>query len=128
VDVNGGECPAGENCKMQVLCDTGDIALAGGYNLIDGHPRYHAFWAFDREGERRAFEQAVDLMAERLAQRPSAHVYHYNHYEPTALDHLAELHVTREDALRELMGRFATREDQLDNLLRRRMFVDLYRG
>jgi predicted RecB family nuclease len=93
----------------------------------EGHPRYHAFWAFDRAGERAAFEKAVDFMSDRLARHPDAHVYHYNHYEPTALDHLAELHVTREDVLRRLMGRFATREDELDNLLRRRVFIDLYR-
>ena len=39
----------------------------------------------------------MDFIAGRLVQHPDAHVYHYNHYEPTALDHLAELHVTRED-------------------------------
>jgi uncharacterized protein len=93
----------------------------------EGRPRYHAFWAFDRAGERGAFEEVVDFMAERLARNPGAHVYHYNHYEPTALDHLAELHLTREDVLKKLMGRFATREDELDGLLRRRVFVDLYR-
>ena len=90
-------------------------------------PRYHAFWAFDRAGERDAFEKVVDFIAGRLVQHPDAHVYHYNHYEPTALDHLAELHVTREDALKRLMGRFATHEDELDGLLRRRVLVDLYR-
>lgn len=92
-----------------------------------GRPCYHAFWAFDRAGERGAFEEVVDFIAERLVEHPGAHVYHYNHYEPTALDHLAELHVAREDALRRLMGRFATHEDELDSLLRRRVFVDLYR-
>lgn len=93
----------------------------------EGRPCYHSFWAFDRASEGSAFEEVVDFMAERLARSPSAHVYHYNHYEPTALDHLAELHVTREDVLRRLMGRFATREDELDNLLRHRVFIDLYR-
>lgn len=93
----------------------------------DGQPRYHAFWAFDRAGERDAFEQVIDFMAERLTQHPDAHVYHYNHYEPTTIEHLSELHDTREDVLRRLMGRFATREDPLDQLLRRQIFVDLYR-
>lgn len=90
-------------------------------------PRYKAFWAFDRLEERDAFEQVIDFIAERLDRYPASHVYHYNHYEPTALDRLAELHVTREDVVRRLMGRFATREDQVDNLLRRRIFIDLYR-
>lgn len=93
----------------------------------DGHPRYYSWWAFDRASERIAFEEVVDFMAERLSSDPQAHVYHYNHYEPTSLDHLAELHMTREDVLRRLMGRFATRELELDNLLRRQVFVDLFR-
>ena len=58
---------------------------------------------------------------------PDLHVYHYNHYEPTALDHLSELHETREEVIGRLMGRFATREEEVDDLLRRRVFVDLYR-
>ena len=41
------------------------------------------------------------------------HVYHYAPYEPTAL--------------KRLMGRHATREDEVDRLLRGDVFVDLYR-
>ncbi len=41
------------------------------------------------------------------------HVYHYAQYEITAL--------------RRLMGRYGTREDELDDLLRRGVFVDLYK-
>lgn len=102
------------------IVDSADLDQAG-------KPRYHAFWAFDRAGEREAFKKVIDFIAERLERHPGAHVYHYNHYEPTALDRLAELHVTREDVVRRLMGRFATKEDEVDNLLRRRIFVDLYR-
>jgi hypothetical protein len=54
-------------------------------------------------------------------------VYHYNHYEPTAVDHLSELHETRQEAVGRLMGRFATREDEVDELFRLGVFVDLYR-
>jgi len=54
-------------------------------------------------------------------------VYHYNHYEPTAVDHLTELHETRQEAVGRLMGRFATREDEVDDLFRLGVFVDLYR-
>ena len=43
---------------------------------------------------------------------PDLHVYHYAQYEITAL--------------RRLMGRYGTREDELDDLLRREVFVDLY--
>ena len=40
------------------------------------------------------------------------HVYHYSPYEPSAF--------------KRLMGRYATREDALDRLLRGGRFVDLY--
>lgn len=93
----------------------------------DGRPVYHAFWSFDRRGERSAFEELVDFIAERRVWHPDLHVYHYNHYEPTALEHLGEIHETREDVIGRLMGRFATREEDVDNLFRGRVFVDLYR-
>ena len=54
-------------------------------------------------------------------------MYHYNHYEPTSVDHLTELHGTRQEAVGALMGRFATREDAVDDLFRLGVFVDLYR-
>ena len=93
----------------------------------DGRPRYHALWSFDRSDEKRAFEEIVDFIVERRQRHPDLHVYHYNHYEPTALDHLSELHETREEVIGRLMGRFATREEEVDDLLRGRVFVDLYR-
>jgi hypothetical protein len=92
-----------------------------------GAPRYTQFWAFDRAGEKRAFEELIDFITERRARRPGLHVYHYNHYEPTAVDHLSELHETRQEAVGRLMGRFATREDEVDELFRLGVFVDLYR-
>ncbi|MGH3258434.1 MAG: TM0106 family RecB-like putative nuclease, partial [Streptosporangiaceae bacterium] len=92
-----------------------------------GRPRYTAIWAFDRQDEKRAFEKLVDFITERRARRPGLHVYHYNHYEPTSVDHLTELHGTRQEAVGRLMGRFATREDQVDDLFRLGVFVDLYR-
>jgi predicted RecB family nuclease len=75
--------------------------------------RYRAFWAHDRAEERLAFERLVDFLTERLARFPDMHVYHYAHYEPTALKRLG--------------GELATREDEVDELLRREVFVDLYR-
>src|SRR5262245_5347832 len=43
---------------------------------------------------------------------PGLHIYHYAHYEASAL--------------KRLMGRYATREDELDRMLRAERFVDLY--
>ncbi len=71
-----------------------------------GAPRYTQFWAFDRAGEKRAFEELIDFITSRRAERPGLHVYHYNHYEPTAVDHLSELHETRQEAVGRLMGRY----------------------
>src|SRR4029079_12282489 len=49
----------------------------------------------------------------RLGEHPDLHVYHYAAYEITAL--------------RRMMGRYGTREAELDDLLRRNVFVDLYK-
>ena len=40
------------------------------------------------------------------------HVYHFNHYEPTAF--------------KKLVGRYVSRGEQMDRLLRSDRFVDLY--
>ena len=102
------------------VVDTADLDEAG-------CPRYTPIWAFDRRGEKGAFEELVDFITERRARCPGLHVYHYNHYEPTSVDHLTELHGTRQEAVGALMGRFATREDEVDDLFRLGVFVDLYK-
>jgi hypothetical protein len=79
--------------------------------IADGE--FRAFWARSRNDERRAFEQLVDFLSERLARYPDMHVYHYAHYEVTTL--------------RRLAGEYGTREEEVDELLRREVFVDLYR-
>lgn len=73
---------------------------------------YKAFWARDDRRERAAFEDAIDFLVERRRAYPGMHVYHYAPYETTAL--------------RRLMGFYATRERELDDLLRNEVFVDLY--
>ena len=74
--------------------------------------RYRTIWAHDRAGERRAFQELIDFFHVRLARDPGMHVYHYGAYEPTAL--------------KQLMGVYATREDEVDTLLRREVFCDLH--
>jgi predicted RecB family nuclease len=93
----------------------------------NGTPRYTQIWSFDRPGEKRAFEELIDFITDRRERRADLHVYHYNHYEPTSVDHLSELHETRQEAVGRLMGRFATREDAVDDLFRLGVFVDLYK-
>jgi uncharacterized protein len=78
----------------------------------DGAPGYRSFWALDEREERAAFEAVMDLIAETWQAHPAMHVYHYAPYEPSAF--------------KRLMGRYATRERQLDDMLRSARFVDLY--
>lgn len=73
---------------------------------------YTGFWARTAAEERAAFETFMDFICARLAQYPEMHVYHYAPYETTAL--------------KKLMGYFASRERELDEFLRRGIFVDLY--
>lgn len=81
------------------------------FKNADGDLEYHAEWAFDRDAEKSAFEQFVDFVTERRKQFPDMHVYHFAPYEPSAL--------------KRLMGRYASRENEIDNLLRGLVFVDL---
>jgi predicted RecB family nuclease len=69
-------------------------------------------WAFTRADEKRAFEKFIDFVMTRWAQFPGLHIYHYAPYEPAAL--------------KRLMGRYATREEEIDRMLRAGLFVDLY--
>lgn len=78
----------------------------------DGSSRYVGDWASNRHEERAAFERFIDFVTERLKVHPGLHIYHFAPYEPAAL--------------KRLMGRYATRENEVDNLLRAEIFVDLY--
>jgi predicted RecB family nuclease len=93
----------------------------------DGRPRYHAIWSFDRREEKAGFEQLIDFFTERRAKNPDLHIYHYNHYEPTAIDALSSLHGTLDEALGGMMGRFSSHAADVNALLTQKVFVDLYR-
>ena len=82
------------------------------FGLVTRDGRFHAWHAADRAGEKRAFEAVIDFVHQRLKQWPELHIYHYAPYEPSTLKRLMSAHGTREDAL--------------DELLRREVFVDLY--
>jgi predicted RecB family nuclease len=74
---------------------------------------FTTFWGHDRQAEKRAFEAAIDFTMARLKEYPSAFIYHYANYEESALKRLAMIH--------------GTRELEVDDLLRRRKLVDLYK-
>ena len=89
------------------------------FGLLETDGSFKAIWSRDEageftlDGERRAFERLVDVIIERLDRDPTMHVYHYAPYEPTAL--------------KRLMGRYGTREAEVDRLLREGVLVDLLR-
>nr|WP_225443504.1 bifunctional RecB family nuclease/DEAD/DEAH box helicase [Lolliginicoccus lacisalsi] len=71
-----------------------------------------AFWAHDRAEEKQALIDFVDYVTKRRAHHPDMHVYHYAPYEKTAL--------------RRLAGRHGVCENEIDDLLRANVLIDLY--
>jgi predicted RecB family nuclease len=87
--------------------------LFGVYFQSNGEWVFRAFWAHDHHQEQIALSDFMAFLDRRLVAHPTAHIYHYNVYETEALKWLA--------------ARYAVAEEQLDNLLRGRKFVDLYK-
>jgi len=82
------------------------------HGVVDISETFTAFWAHSRAEEKHAFEQVVDTFTAAARAHPGMHIYHYAPYERTALTTLAARH--------------ATREDDVDQLLREGRLVDLY--
>jgi uncharacterized protein len=81
----------------------------------DGSFKYKEIWAHTADQERQALIEVLDFINERRAMQgfEDMRVYHFGHYEPSAL--------------RRLATRYATRETELNALLRERVFCDLSR-
>ncbi|SFB59738.1 TM0106 family RecB-like putative nuclease [Algoriphagus aquimarinus] len=75
--------------------------------------KYQPIWAENPEEEKEAFESFIDFAFTLKSKDPSVHIYHYAPYEPVAF--------------KRLMGKYATREGEMDSLLRSGTFIDLYR-
>ena len=89
-----------------------ELTFLFGLLLADGDGwRYEPVWAHSPDDERRAFQRVIDLITARLEAYPDMHVYHYSPAEP--------------GALQRLMADHATRELEVDDLLRRKVMVDL---
>lgn len=87
--------------------------LFGLYYFDDGEPRFKCFWAHSRAEERQAFIDFIDFVDARQIRYPGMHIYHYAHYENTALKRLMTAHGVKESAV--------------DQLLREKRLVDLYK-
>jgi len=82
------------------------------FGLVDTEARFTAFWAHDLRQERRALIDFLAFIRERRAAHPGMHIYHYASYERTHLLSLAARH--------------GVGEDDVDELLRANVLVDLY--
>jgi predicted RecB family nuclease len=94
------------------LDDGLEYLLGVAWRTSDGGHDYRPIWGHDRSAEKAAFEDFVDLVIGRLERDPRMHVYHYAGYES--------------GAIKRLMQRHATREDEVDRILRGQVLVDLY--
>jgi predicted RecB family nuclease len=72
---------------------------------------YQVRWAFTDTEERELFEWLVDELHAAVKADTGAHIYHFAPYEPSAI--------------KRLMTRYASREMEVDDLLRAERFVDL---
>ncbi len=79
----------------------------------DGTPGFRAWWAHSRHQEKVAFEAFVDFVMDRWRQNRGMHVYHYAAYERGRMGMLSTRH--------------ATREAEVDAMLRGGLFVDLFK-
>jgi predicted RecB family nuclease len=92
------------------------LAVEGGreylFGISDTRGGYTPLWATTQTEEKRAFERVVDRILAAFEADRGMHVYHFGAYEPTAFKRLS--------------GRYATRETELDTILRAELFVDLH--
>jgi predicted RecB family nuclease len=70
-------------------------------------------WAHYHEQEKQAFLDFVQWAHSRWLTNPNMHIYHYGHYEVSVC--------------KRLMGRYGLMENQIDDMLRVGVFVDLYK-
>jgi predicted RecB family nuclease len=98
----------------------GDLDAGGGQQYLfgfvtagdDAALNYEKRWALNTEEEKSGFEWFVDAAMARWKKFPAMHVYHFGAYEP--------------GAFKCLMGKYATREEEIDSMLRAGLFVDLH--
>jgi predicted RecB family nuclease len=91
------------------VADAGIEYLWGWWTSEDD---YRHVWAHDQAAEKQALETFVDAVVELCGRYPDLHVYHYAPHEKSKL--------------RSLAAQYATREQEVDQLLREEVFIDLY--
>jgi predicted RecB family nuclease len=74
--------------------------------------KYYDLWSKNEVEEKQALENFMDTVMQILDADPSMHIYHFGAYE--------------QSALKRLVGKYGTKEDELDHLLRAGVFVNLH--
>ncbi|MGI8393868.1 TM0106 family RecB-like putative nuclease [Leucobacter sp. W1038] len=82
------------------------------FGIVDAHEQFFTIWAHDLDAERRALEEFLSFVAERRVRFPELKIYHYASYERTHLSSIAARH--------------GVGEQEVDQLLREHVLVDLY--
>ncbi len=82
------------------------------WGVLTVNDEFHPFWAHDRASERQALIDFLAVVRKRLKRYPGMHIYHYAAYEKSTLLRLA--------------GRYGVGENDVDDLLRNGILVDLY--
>lgn len=82
------------------------------FGVLDAEGEFDPIWAHDRVQERQALRRFLDKVRDHRQRYPNMHVYHYASYEKTALLRLA--------------GEYGIGEEEVDDLLRDSVLVDLY--
>ena len=93
--------------------EPGGLEYLFGYTSIDSGEEFHADWADTRDREREVFEKFMHDLMNRLQAYPDAKVYHYANYEQAALKKLAE--------------RYGSYQHEVNELIDKGVFVDLYK-
>ncbi|HET7668243.1 MAG TPA: TM0106 family RecB-like putative nuclease [Mycobacterium sp.] len=82
------------------------------WGVLDTADNFTPLWADDRRSERKTFTDFLKLVRKRRRRYPDMHIYHYAAYERTKL--------------LELAARYGICEDEVDDLLRADVLVDLF--
>lgn len=82
------------------------------FGVLDANNKFEPFWAHDRREERQALRDFLDFVRDRRERYPDMHIYHYANYEKAALLRLA--------------GDYGVGEEEVDDLLRENVLVDLF--
>ena len=86
--------------------------LFGIYDHDNKKEPYKYFWAHNQDEEKEKFIELLEFIDKHLKKYPDAHIYHFNHYEKTALT--------------KLMSKHDTHLEQVNDLLRYGKLVDLH--